>query len=165
MGKPELAKNPRYSDHLTRLKEENATEILKIIATWARTKSVAEIEALAEKHGFAASHPYNAKEVVEDEHYNQRGFMTDIDDALYGQFKDHEFPVMMSQTPPKRKWTVRPVGFDNDYIMKRILGKNDDEIKELSDCGAMGQWNDMPGRRPPPDWDGKAGLIMSRPKE
>jgi crotonobetainyl-CoA:carnitine CoA-transferase CaiB-like acyl-CoA transferase len=162
MGKPELAADPRFKEHLTRLKEENATEILKIIADWVKTMRADEIEDLAEEHGFAASCIYNARDIVEDEHHKARGFMTEIDDPLYGKLVDHDFPVMMSRTPPKEKWTIRPVGFDNEYVMKRILGKSEADIRHLYDSGALGKWNDMEGRRPPPDWDGKAGLLRTK---
>lgn len=162
MGRPELADAPRFKDHLTRLKDENATEILRIIADWVITKLPKEIEDLAEKYGFAASHVYNVKDIVENEHFRERGYMTEIDDPHYGKYLDHEFPVMMSKTPPRNQWSVRPVGWDNEYIMKRFLGKSGDEIKQLYECGALGKWKDMQGRRPPPDWDGKAGLIMAR---
>lgn len=162
MGRLEIANDPRFIDHLTRLQEENATEILKIIADWARTKTPAEIEEMAEKHGFAAARIYTTKDVVEDKHFRERGFMTEVDDPLLGQYREYEFPVMMSKTPPKTKWTMRPVGFDNEYIMVRHLGKNEEEIKNLYECGALGKWADVPGRQPPRDWDGRAGLIMAR---
>ena len=162
MGRPDLADEPRFKDHLTRLQEENATEILRIIADWVRTKTAEEVEGLAEKHGFAASHLYTIKDVVEDKHFRERGFMTEVDDPLLGQFLDYEFPVMMSKTPPKVKWSVRPVGFDNEYVMIHHLGKSEDEIKQLYECGALGKWADVRGRRPPSNWDGKAGLIMAR---
>jgi crotonobetainyl-CoA:carnitine CoA-transferase CaiB-like acyl-CoA transferase len=158
MGRPELANDPRFKDHLTRLKEENAIEILKIIADWARTKTPEEIEELAEKHGFAASHVYTTKDVMEDEHFRERDFITEVDDPLLGQYRTHEFPVMMSKTPPKVEWSVRPVGFDNEYVMEHFLGKSDDEIRQLYECGALGKWADVPSRRPPPGWDGRAGL-------
>ena len=158
MGKPELANDPRFKDHLTRLKDDNAAAILKIIAGWARTKTYEELEKLAEKHGFAASHVYNTKEVVEDKHFQSRGFMTKVNDTILGQYLDHEFPVMMSQSPPKIEWGVRAVGFDNEYIMTEILSKSEEEIKRLYECGALGKWADVPTRRPPADWDGKAGL-------
>lgn len=162
MGRPELADDPRFKDHLTRLREENAAALLAIIAAWVRTKTPAEVEALAEKHGFAASHIHNIRDVVEDEHFRERGFVTEVDDPVIGPFLDYEFPVMMSRTPPRVSWTIRPVGFDNEYIMTNRLGKNEDEINRLYQCGALGKWADVRGRRPPPDWDGKAGLIMSR---
>jgi crotonobetainyl-CoA:carnitine CoA-transferase CaiB-like acyl-CoA transferase len=162
MDRPELADVPRFKDHLTRLQEENATEILKIIADWARTRTSGQVEELAEKHGFAASKLYTAKNVVEDKHFRERDFITEVDDPLLGQYLEYEFPVMMSKTPPKVKWSVRPVGFDNEYIMVHLLGKSEDEIKHLYDCGALGKWADMAGRRPPSGWDGKAGLILAR---
>jgi crotonobetainyl-CoA:carnitine CoA-transferase CaiB-like acyl-CoA transferase len=162
MGRPDLADEPRFRDHLTRLQEENATEILTIIADWVRTRTAEEVEGLAEKYGFAASHLYTIKDVVEDRHFRERGFMTEVDDPLLGQFLDYEFPVMMSRTPPKVKWSVRPVGFDNEYVMMHHLGKSEDEIKQLYECGALGKWADVRGRRPPSNWDGKAGLIMAR---
>ncbi len=162
MGNPELAEDPRFKDHLTRLRDENATELLRIIGAWAKTRSHQEIETLAENHGFAASRVCNARDVVENEHSRERDFITEMDDAHYGKFLDHEFPVMMSKTPPKNKWSVRPVGFDNEYVMQSILGKDKEEIQHLYDCGAVGKWKDVQGRRPPPDWDGKLGLIMTR---
>ena len=162
MNKPELADDPRFKDHLARLQEENAGKILGIIADWVRTKTPKEIEELAEKYGFAASHLYNIKDVVEDKHFRERGFMTKVDDPILGEFLDYEFPVMMSKTPPKLKWSIRPVGFDNEYVLTNELGKSQDEIKQLYDCGAVGKWGDLRGRKPPSDWDGKAGLIMSK---
>jgi crotonobetainyl-CoA:carnitine CoA-transferase CaiB-like acyl-CoA transferase len=162
MGRPELAEDPRFKDHLTRLQEENATEILRIIAGWVRTKTAAEVEALAEKHGFAASHLYNIKDVIEDEHFRERDFVTEVDDPVVGPLLDYELPVMMSKTPPRVSWTIRPVGFDNEYIMTSRLGKSQEEIERLYELGVLGKWADVRGRRPPPDWDGKAGLNMSR---
>jgi crotonobetainyl-CoA:carnitine CoA-transferase CaiB-like acyl-CoA transferase len=158
MGRPELAQDPRFRDHLTRLKENNATAILQIIAEWARNKKPQEIEKLAEKHGFAASNIYTTKDVVEDKHFRARGFMTEVNDALLGKYLDHEFPVMMSQSPPRVEWGVRAVGFDNEYIMTEVLGKTEAEIKKLYHCGALGKWADVPTRRPPSGWDGKSGL-------
>jgi crotonobetainyl-CoA:carnitine CoA-transferase CaiB-like acyl-CoA transferase len=165
MGKSELADDPRFKDHLARLCEENATEILKVIADWARTKTPEEVEELAEKHGFAASRVYTVKDVAEDRHFRERGFITEINDPLLHQYLDYEFPVMMSRTPPRSRWSVRAVGFDNEYVMTHVLGKTEGEIKKLYECGALGKWADVPGRRPPADWDGKAGLIMSRDDE
>ncbi len=162
MNRSELADDPRFKDHLTRLQEENATEILSIIADWARTQTPEEVEALAEKYGFAASRLYTIKDVVEDQHFRERGFVAEVDDPLIGEFLDYEFPVMMSKTPPRVSWTIRPVGFDNEYVMTNCLGKSEDEIRQLYECGALGKWADVRGRRPPPDWDGSAGLIMSR---
>ena len=62
MGRPELADDPRFSDHTTRLQDENALAILKIIADWARTKTADEVETLEKEHGFAATRLHNARD-------------------------------------------------------------------------------------------------------
>jgi crotonobetainyl-CoA:carnitine CoA-transferase CaiB-like acyl-CoA transferase len=117
---------------------------------------------LAEKHGFVATRLYSIKDVVENQLFRERGFVTEVDDPLLGQFLDYEFPVMMSGTPPRVSWTIRPVGFDNEYIMTNRLGKSEDEIRQLYECDALGKWAEVRGRRPSSGWDGKAGLIMAR---
>ncbi|MBU4604797.1 MAG: CoA transferase, partial [Proteobacteria bacterium] len=162
MGRPELARDQRFADHLTRLQEENATALLEIIAAWAAQRSPREIEALAREHGFAASRVRDAAQVMADQHIRQRGFMTQVDDTMYGTYLDHEFPVMMSATPPQKKWAARAVGFDNEFLMKNLLNKSEEELKALYETGALGKWADRPGRRPPPDWDGSSDLILSR---
>jgi crotonobetainyl-CoA:carnitine CoA-transferase CaiB-like acyl-CoA transferase len=162
MGKPDLAMDPRFREHTERLKEENAVEILRIIREWVSTLRVEDVESLAEKHGFAATHLYNAKDLVENEQFRQHDFWSEIDDPLLGTYNNYEFPVKMSESPPHTKWSVRPVGFDNEFVMKWMLGKSDAEIQQLYDSGTLGKWGDALGRRPPPDWDGKAGLILKR---
>jgi crotonobetainyl-CoA:carnitine CoA-transferase CaiB-like acyl-CoA transferase len=162
MGKPELANDPRFQDHTTRLKDVNALAILKIIADWAVTKTADQIEKLGKKHGFAASRLHTAKDEFEDSHRRTRGFIKEIDDPMYGKYVDHEFPVMMSKTPPKHRWSVRPVGFDNDFIMTKILGRSQTQLNELYAHGVLGKWKDQQGRRPPSDWDGQSGAILRR---
>lgn len=162
MGKKDLAEDPRFKDHAVRLKEENALAILKIIADWARTKSADEIEKLGIKFGFAATRLHTSKDMNEDPHRGARGFVKEIDDPLYGKYPDHEFPVMMSGSPPKNRWTVRPVGFDNEFIMTKLLGRSQAQIDELYLHGVLGKWKDQQGRRPPGDWDGKSGAILRR---
>lgn len=162
MEMPELALDERFKDHLVRLKEENADQIIEIVKKWARTKTPDEIERLAEQHGFAASRVRSVKDVMNDKHSMERGFIAEFDDPLLGEYHDYGFPVMMSKTPPRAKWSVRPVGFDNEYILIKHLSRNREQIKELYECGAIGKWGDMQGRKPPEDWDGKSGVIMAR---
>lgn len=162
MGKPELAEDPRFKDHLVRLREENALAIIKIISDWVKTLSFDDVMSLAREHGFAASEIRSAKHITEDPHFRERGYITEIDDPLDGPMLNYDFPVMMSKTPPRVNWSVRPVGFDNEYVMAHALGKSKAEIKKLYECGALGKWADVKGRRPASTWDGETGLILSR---
>ncbi len=161
MDKPELAVDPRFQKHETRLCEENAVAILEIVRNWAKTKTPEEIEILAEQHGFAATRILNAKDVITNKNSLERGAVAYVDDPMLGPMYEFNFPVAMSQTPPNVKWSVRAVGFDNEYIMTHMLGKNREQIKKLYECRALGQWADVIARRPPSNWDGQTGMIMS----
>ena len=99
MERPELAEDPRFKDHLTRLQEENAAEILRTIAEWVRTKTPEEVEALAERLGFAACRLHTIKDVVEDEHFRERGFVTEVDDPLLGSVPGLRIPRDDVQDP------------------------------------------------------------------
>ena len=68
----------------------------------------------------------------------------------------------MSETPGRIKWVGKPVGFDNEYVLKRFLGMKTDRIKGLKERNIIGKWVDTPpGRRPPEGWDGKRGVILA----
>lgn len=162
MGRPELAEDPRFKDHLTRLQEENAVAILDIVGRWARELKPETIEELGEKFGFAATRVLSVKDIVEDRNFRERGTMAFVDDPVLGPMYEFDFPVLMSKTPPKVRWSVRAIGFDNEYILTHKLAKSREQIRKLYECGAVGQWADVVTRRPPASWDGKSGMIMSR---
>jgi crotonobetainyl-CoA:carnitine CoA-transferase CaiB-like acyl-CoA transferase len=162
MNRPELAEDPRFKDHLTRLQDENAVAILEIIGKWARKMKPQEIEALAEKHGFAATRVLSVQDIVDDKNFRERGSMAFVDDPMLGPMYEFDFPVLMSKTPPRVRWSIRAVGFDNEYILTHKLGLNQEQIKKLYECGAVGKWANMVTRRPPDNWDGQSGMIMSR---
>ena len=162
MGRPELARDPRFRNHLDRLRDDRTLELLDIISKWVREKTPEEVEQLAVEYGFAATRVRSVQDIVEDPHCRERGFMAYVDDPMLGPFYEYEFPVMMSKTPPKVRWSVRAIGFDNEYVLTHKLGKNKAQIQSLYDCGALGKWADMISRRPPADWDGASGVILAR---
>jgi crotonobetainyl-CoA:carnitine CoA-transferase CaiB-like acyl-CoA transferase len=85
MGAPELADDLRFRDHITRLQKENADEIERRIAQWARTKTCREMSRLL-KSTVLATRVYTTKDLIEDEHFRERGFITEIDDPVLGRF-------------------------------------------------------------------------------
>ncbi len=151
MDMPELAEDPKFSDYLSRLKEENQKELYDIIAKWCAQQNTARIVALAEQYGFAAEPVRTAREFYNDEHWLERGHLWDLDGAEYGMHRDTTFPVKMSETPPPPlRWGWRPVGMDNEFILTTVLGMSMEEIKKLYEVKALGKWADFPGRRPSP---------------
>jgi crotonobetainyl-CoA:carnitine CoA-transferase CaiB-like acyl-CoA transferase len=162
MGQESLCDDKRFATHLDRLKEENATALLEIIGKWAAEKSYAEIDQLAGKYFFAAHKVSNGKDHFEDEHLIKRNFTYTVHDPIYGDIVEEGIAPKLSETPGRIKWAGKPVGFDNEYVLKRFLGMRTDKIKLLKEQNIIGKWVDNPpGRKPPEDWDGKRGIILS----
>lgn len=151
----------KFADPVVRLREENAATILKAIDEWTRTKKVAEVEALGQEYGFAAAHVITAKDAYHSPHFLKRQTIQEFEDAVYGTIREECYPPRMSETPSRLKWACRPLGFDNRFVLKTMLGLSDTEIKKLQEEGVIFQWNpDIPSHCPPPDWDGKSGLKL-----
>lgn len=161
MGKPELAKDERFATHLSRLQEENATALLAIIREWAAGKTYGDVDALAGQYHFGAHKVANGKDHFHDDHLIQRNFTYTVHDPLYGDIVEEGIAPKFSETPGRVKWAGKPVGFDNEYVLKRFLGMKTDRIRGLKERNVIGKWVDKPpGRRPPEDWDGQRGCIL-----
>jgi len=157
MGQMDLL--DKYRDPLERLRDGNARELLDRIAVWARGRRVEEVEALACRHGFAASRVLEAKDVYHSDHFRERGAIQEYEDPLYGNMVQQCYPPVMSETPGRLKWSCRPLGFDNRYVLGKLLGLPEEEVKMLEDEGVVFRWNpDVPSQCPPPGWDGKSGV-------
>jgi crotonobetainyl-CoA:carnitine CoA-transferase CaiB-like acyl-CoA transferase len=161
MGKPELVSNPRFADVLTRLKDENAVALLEIIEEWAKGKAVAEVDRLGSQHGFASTPILNAKDQYESPHFRSRAAVFEYEDPILGKTVEVCSPAKLSRTPARLKWANKPVGMDNEFVLRKFLGLRTDQINALYEKKTIGRWVDKPpGRKPPDDWDGKSGVIM-----
>jgi len=104
----------------------------------------------------------NGRDHFQDAHLIQRNFTYTVHDPIYGDLVEEGIVPKMSETPGRIKWAGKPVGFDNEYVLKRFLGMRTDKIKGLKERKIIGKWVDIPpGRKPPEFWDGKRGLILT----
>ncbi len=155
MGRPDLAGDSRYADAVSRARQENAAALLEAVRAWAARKGRAEIEALAAQHGFSAARVASARDHAEDPHWQARGQVIRTDDPIYGEVWNYGSPPKLSATPARVKWTAKPLGMDNDYVFRDLLGLSPAEIRELEGEGVIGRWADRPGQKPPDDWAGE----------
>ena len=161
MGKPELAENPSFSQILNRLKDQNANALLAIIRDWAKGKTVAEVDQLGCEYGFASTPILNAKDQYESPHFRARAAMFEYEDAILGKMVEVGSPAKLNKTPGRLKWANKPVGLDNEFVLRKFLGLRTYQINALAEKKIIGKWvENPPGRKPPNDWDGKAGVIM-----
>jgi crotonobetainyl-CoA:carnitine CoA-transferase CaiB-like acyl-CoA transferase len=135
-------------------------QIYGAIDDWAADKTVDEIVEAGERHGFPAARVMNVADIYQSRHYNERQTVWKFDDPLWDELC-YPMALHLGDTPGRIRWSMRPVGFDNEYVLRKILGLSTDEVQSLYDINAIGRWDPkLVFAGPPPDWDGEKGLFF-----
>lgn len=136
MGEPELAKDPRYVDHVSRGK--NQIELDARINAWTRTLTVDELEALMIKHSIPAGKMYRGPEMIADPHFQAREAIIEVETERWGRLKMQNAFPKLSETPSSVR-TPAPtrIGQHNSEIYGGLLGMTDAEIEKLEAAGVI----------------------------
>ena len=76
-----------------------------------------------------------------------------VTDPMYHRLLMPGASAMLSKTPSRVRWLARPLGYHNRYVLKKLLGYTEDEIKQLEKERVVGYWDDRPGIKPPVYYD------------
>ncbi len=122
MGRPDLARDPRYATHLAR--GERQEELDALIAAWTRTLTVDELEERMIDAGVPAGRIYDAEAMLADPHFAARDAIVTVDDPARGPTPMQGVFPKLSATPGSiRKPAPVAVGEDNDAIFARWLDR------------------------------------------
>ena len=136
MERPELAKDPRYIDHINRGK--NQLELDALIEDWTKTLTVDELEALMIKAGVPAGKIYRAPEMLADPHFAAREAIIDVAHPRWGTLKMQNVFPKLSATPGNvRSIAPQTVGQDNAEVYGSILGLTATELADLQARGLI----------------------------
>jgi crotonobetainyl-CoA:carnitine CoA-transferase CaiB-like acyl-CoA transferase len=149
MGAPALAEDPRFATLAARLEPAHGEAVRRRVAEWAAELPRADLEALGEKHGFAAVRVADAADRYHDAHLRARGATWDYEDPTYGPMVEQGPAPKLSATPGRIRWAAQPVGWHNDHVFRTILGLSPAEVRDLEARGVIGRWADRVGARPP----------------
>jgi crotonobetainyl-CoA:carnitine CoA-transferase CaiB-like acyl-CoA transferase len=136
MGRPELAKDPRFVDHISR--GRNQTELDNLIADWTRTHTIDEVEALMIEHGVPAGKLYRPQDMLDDPHFQAREAIIDVPTERWGNVKMQNVFPKLSKTPGGvRRAAPASVGQDNADVYGEALGLSGDAIADLKTRGVI----------------------------
>lgn len=136
MGRPELATDPRYADHLSR--GANQVELDTLIENWTRTLTVAEVETLMLEHSVPAGVIYRAPEMLADPHFAAREALVTVDTPRWGPVvMQNSFPKLSDTPGSIRTPAPQTVGQDNDAVLGERLGLSADDRAALSARGVI----------------------------
>jgi crotonobetainyl-CoA:carnitine CoA-transferase CaiB-like acyl-CoA transferase len=76
-------------------------------------------------------------ETLSQQNWWDRGSFRTVRDPIYGDLTLQGPVWKMSETPPRIKWTCRPVGADNELIYLHYLGLGKTALDGLRAAGAI----------------------------
>jgi crotonobetainyl-CoA:carnitine CoA-transferase CaiB-like acyl-CoA transferase len=135
MGRPELAKDPRYATHGAR--GERQAELDALIADWTRPQAAASVLERMEAHGVPAGKIYKAPDMLADPHFAARAALVKVQHPTFANLVMQNVFPKLSATPGKVNWPGPPMGAHNDEVYRDLLGLMDDEIAALSREGII----------------------------
>lgn len=135
MGRPELATDPRYIDHVSR--GANQKELDELVEAWTITLPKAEVERLMIEHSVPSGTIYRAPEMLGDPHFAAREAIVTLDHPHWGELKmQASFPKMSANPGSVRSIAPQTVGEHNDEVYG-ALGLSADDRAALSAAGAI----------------------------
>lgn len=97
MGAPELATEPRYSDHVAR--GANQAELDARITDWTSAHPADEVQRIMDEHGVPCSKLYRAADMLTDPHYAARDAIVTAQSDRYGEVPMQGVFPKLSKTP------------------------------------------------------------------
>jgi crotonobetainyl-CoA:carnitine CoA-transferase CaiB-like acyl-CoA transferase len=136
MGNPPELESDRFGDMEQRCR--NQDELDQRIQAWTLEHTHQEVMTILQNRGVPSGAVWNAEELVADPQLNDRGFFWEIDHLEVGLKKYCGSPLHFSEVP---QWPRNPapcLGQHNAYVLKKVLGFSDEQIRKLEEEGVIG---------------------------
>jgi len=136
MGKPELIRDARFADVVSRYRNQDALNT--IIGEWTRAQDKHAAADALQAAGVPASPVLTVQDVFADEHLRARGFFELVSHAVAGVWEMEGTPWRISETPGHIR--VPPPAFaeHNHYVFRELLGLSAEEVAALYTDGVTG---------------------------
>ncbi len=136
MGRPELARDPKFSEEQAR--RTNHDELETIVSGWSRTLDAEHVASAAQSVGIAAGRVAKNWQMLDDVHLNARDFFVELDEPDVGRKKYPGQPIVMGGLS-KSDWIPSArLGEHSEYIARDILGMLPRHVEKLESNGTIG---------------------------
>jgi len=135
MGQPDLARDPRYVDHMAR--GRNQVELDDLITQWTSQHTVEQVEAAMIAHGIPAGKIFRPADMLQDPHFAAREAIVDVEHPKWDRLKMQNVFPKLSKTPGTiRSVAPQSVGQDNAEVYGE-LGLDAAEIERMHASGTI----------------------------
>jgi benzylsuccinate CoA-transferase BbsF subunit len=129
IGQPQLADDPRFETQA--LRKQNEAALDQIITTWTSARDRWESTRILQAAGVAAFPSMGNKDLAEDPHLNERGYLVQLEHPEVGKRVHAGIPWKMSGTPTSVRKPAPIRGADTEEVLKSLLGFTLDRIEQL----------------------------------
>jgi formyl-CoA transferase len=129
MGRPELADDPRFADHVSRGKNE--VELDDLISGWTRGFDSGELLDKLHEAGIPAGKIFTAKDMLEDEHFAAREALVKHHHPGVGDLMMQNVVPKLSATPGSVRTPAPGLGEQNDEVYGGLLGLDESTLARL----------------------------------
>jgi hypothetical protein len=137
MDDPAWTLEDKFSDPLKRRNHQD--ELDRHIEEWTSRHEHMEAMEILQKAGVAAGAVLNNKELLFDPHLRERDFIEVIDHPVVGKRPYAGMMFRLSKTPGKVRMPAPKLGEHNEFVLKDLLGLDDDEIRRLEEEEVIGK--------------------------
>ena len=136
MGRPELAKDPRYVNHVARGKRQE--ELDALIGDWTKTLTIADLEDKMVAAGVPAGRLYRPQDMLDDPHFQAREAIIGVPHPRWGEVKmQNVFPKLSATPGSVRRRAPETIGQDNADVYGEMLGLDEAALAELQARGII----------------------------
>ncbi|MHB8780684.1 MAG: CaiB/BaiF CoA transferase family protein [Candidatus Geothermincolia bacterium] len=135
MGQPELAADERFKEVMSR--NANEPELKQLIEAWTKQFTNEELLGKLIPAGVPAAPVMDVKQVFENPHTAARNMIVDVKqgDTTITTFGP---AIKATNSEVKIRGGAPGLGEHNDWLLRDVLGKSDDEVQAILASGAMG---------------------------
>ncbi|PSK55852.1 Succinate--hydroxymethylglutarate CoA-transferase [Elsinoe australis] len=135
LGKPEWARDERFSTNPARVKNRELLEdMIEQITTHKTTKEWLDV---LEGSGMPYAAINDVKQTLEHEHTLARGMVTEIDHPACGPIKLVNTPVKYSDSQPGIRTPPPTLGQHTDEVLTNLLGYSKSDVESLRSEGVV----------------------------
>lgn len=133
IGRPELATDERFASNAAR--KANEGELDAIIDAWTSARGHYEAMHLLQRAGVPAGAVLTTPELLADPHLRARGAWVEHTHPDAGTWEMEAPPWKLSRTPGHIRLPAPGFGQHNSYVLRNLLGLQEEKIAELYAAG------------------------------
>jgi len=135
MGNPEWIAGPKWEQQAYRA--HHLMDVASLMDEWMLKQRKGDIHHRGAKKGIAVGPLNSAKDLMNNEQYDARGYFVEVDHPQAGKYRYAGWPYQMTATPPQVGRPAPLLGQHNQEVYCNCLGYSPEEYEQLKCQGAV----------------------------